>query len=76
MTLSAVNTTLGQTMSPDDALSGFPLDSKVLTYLRSPNWDSRIAAGLAVEAIVKNIPEWDPKPKPKEGQSKRSLYAA
>uniref|UniRef100_A0A4W6D9Z9 B-TFIID TATA-box binding protein associated factor 1 n=1 Tax=Lates calcarifer TaxID=8187 RepID=A0A4W6D9Z9_LATCA len=40
--------------------------SKVLTYLRSPNWDTRIAAGQAVEAIVKNIPEWDPPPKPKE----------
>uniref|UniRef100_A0A8C3AVC5 B-TFIID TATA-box binding protein associated factor 1 n=1 Tax=Cyclopterus lumpus TaxID=8103 RepID=A0A8C3AVC5_CYCLU len=42
--------------------------SKVLTYLRSPNWDTRIAAGQAVEAIVKNIPEWDPTPKPKEGE--------
>ncbi|KAM3606110.1 uncharacterized protein V6R79_010725 [Siganus canaliculatus] len=40
--------------------------SKVLTYLRSPNWDTRIAAGQAVEAIVKNIPEWNPIPKPKE----------
>uniref|UniRef100_A0A8C4F387 BTAF1 RNA polymerase II, B-TFIID transcription factor-associated n=1 Tax=Dicentrarchus labrax TaxID=13489 RepID=A0A8C4F387_DICLA len=40
--------------------------SKVLTYLRSPNWDTRIAAGQAVEAIVKNIPEWDPTPKPKK----------
>ncbi|KAM6956533.1 TATA-binding protein-associated factor 172 [Aplochiton taeniatus] len=40
--------------------------TKVLTYLRSPNWDTRIAAGQAVEAIVKNIPEWDPAPKPKE----------
>ncbi|CAG6017888.1 unnamed protein product [Menidia menidia] len=40
--------------------------SKVLTYLRSPNWDTRIASGQAVEAIVKNIPEWNPVPKPKE----------
>lgn len=40
--------------------------SKVLTYLRSPNWDTRIAAGQAVEAIVKHIPEWDPTPRPKE----------
>lgn len=40
--------------------------SKVLTYLRSPNWDTRIAAGQAVEAIVKNVPEWDPTPRPKE----------
>lgn len=49
-------------------LNLFPFDSKVLTYLRSPSWDSRIAAGLAVEAIVKNIPQWDPKPRPKDGE--------
>ncbi|KAM6916245.1 TATA-binding protein-associated factor 172 [Xenentodon cancila] len=40
--------------------------SKVLTYLRSPNWDTRIAAGQAVEAIVKNIPEWNPATKLEE----------
>ncbi|XP_041865492.1 TATA-binding protein-associated factor 172 [Melanotaenia boesemani] len=40
--------------------------TKVLTYLRSPNWDTRIAAGQAVEAIVKNIPEWNPPPRSKE----------
>ena len=49
-------------------LSLRPFSSKVLTYLRSPSWDSRIAAGLAVEAIVRNIPQWDPKPKPKSGE--------
>ena len=41
---------------------------QVLNYLRSPNWDTRIAAGQAVEAVVKNIPEWDPAPKPKKGK--------
>ncbi|KAM9847490.1 TATA-binding protein-associated factor 172 [Aulostomus maculatus] len=46
--------------------------SKVLTYLRSPNWDTRIAAGQAVEAIVKNIPGWNPAPKPK-GESSEDL---
>ncbi|XP_037533534.1 TATA-binding protein-associated factor 172 [Nematolebias whitei] len=40
--------------------------SKVLTYLRSPSWDTRIAAGQAVEAIVKNIPKWNPSPRPKD----------
>ncbi|KAM8852198.1 TATA-binding protein-associated factor 172 [Synchiropus picturatus] len=40
--------------------------SKVLSYLRSTNWDTRIAAGQAVEAIVKNIPLWNPAPKPKD----------
>ncbi|KAG7462732.1 hypothetical protein MATL_G00187870 [Megalops atlanticus] len=43
--------------------------TKVLTYLRSPNWDTRIAAGQAVEAIVKNVPEWNPAPKPKDESS-------
>ncbi|XP_013909711.1 PREDICTED: TATA-binding protein-associated factor 172 [Thamnophis sirtalis] len=40
--------------------------AKVLVHLRSTNWDSRIAAGQAVEAIVKNIPEWNPTPQPKQ----------
>ncbi|MGH0116970.1 UNVERIFIED_CONTAM: hypothetical protein FKN15_026664, partial [Acipenser sinensis] len=43
--------------------------SKVLTYLRSPNWDTRIAAGQAVEAIVTNVPEWNPVPKLKQESS-------
>ncbi|XP_063291293.1 TATA-binding protein-associated factor 172 isoform X1 [Pelobates fuscus] len=34
--------------------------NKVLNYLRSPNWDTRIAAGQAVEAIIKHVPEWNP----------------
>ncbi|OXB67392.1 hypothetical protein ASZ78_010950 [Callipepla squamata] len=40
--------------------------SKVLVYLRSTNWDTRIAAGQAVEAIVKNVPEWNPTPRLKQ----------
>lgn len=40
--------------------------TKVLIYLRSPNWDTRIAAGQAVEAIVKNVPEWHPTPRHKQ----------
>ncbi|XP_072281164.1 TATA-binding protein-associated factor 172 isoform X2 [Pyxicephalus adspersus] len=39
--------------------------TKVLIYLRSPNWDTRVAAGQAVEAIVKNVPEWNPATRPK-----------
>lgn len=46
---------------------------KVLVHLRSTNWDSRIAAGQAVEAIVKNIPEWNPTPQPKQGALKRAI---
>ncbi|XP_043911576.1 TATA-binding protein-associated factor 172 [Protopterus annectens] len=40
--------------------------TEVLTYLRSPNWDTRIAAGQAIEAIVRNVPEWNPSPRLKE----------
>ncbi|XP_053244740.1 TATA-binding protein-associated factor 172 isoform X4 [Podarcis raffonei] len=40
--------------------------AKVLIHLRSTNWDTRIAAGQAVEAIVKNVPEWNPTPRPKQ----------
>lgn len=43
---------------------------KVLIYLRSTNWDTRIAAGQAVEAIVKNVPEWNPVPRTKQGAFK------
>lgn len=34
--------------------------SKIHKYLRSLNWDTRIAAGQAVEAIARNVPEWKP----------------
>lgn len=34
--------------------------SRLTTHLRSPTWETRIAAGQAVEAILKNVPQWDP----------------
>ncbi|XP_077865248.1 TATA-binding protein-associated factor 172-like [Saccoglossus kowalevskii] len=34
--------------------------AKVHIYLKSSNWDTRIAAGQAMEAIVKNVPQWTP----------------
>ncbi|XP_068114094.1 TATA-binding protein-associated factor 172 [Hyperolius riggenbachi] len=40
--------------------------AKVLIFLRSSNWDTRIAAGQAVEAIVKNVPQWKPATRPKK----------
>ncbi|KAM9065654.1 TATA-binding protein-associated factor 172 isoform X1 [Sarcophilus harrisii] len=46
--------------------------SKVLIYLRSTNWDTRIAAGQAVEAIVKNVPEWNPVPRLKQESTSES----
>ncbi|MEJ1276436.1 B-TFIID TATA-box binding protein associated factor 1 [Cricetulus griseus] len=47
--------------------------SKVLIYLRSANWDTRIAAGQAVEAIVKNVPEWNPVPRTKQEPTESSM---
>lgn len=32
----------------------------ITSYLRSSSWDTRIAAGWAVEAILTKVPQWDP----------------
>lgn len=40
--------------------------SRVHVYLSSKSWETRIAAGLAVEAIVSNIPQWNPQPVKRE----------
>ncbi|KAK8401952.1 hypothetical protein O3P69_001209 [Scylla paramamosain] len=40
---------------------------RVHGLLTSKSWDVRIAAGLAVEAIVSNVPAWDPSPVPSSG---------
>nr|XP_027229580.1 TATA-binding protein-associated factor 172-like [Penaeus vannamei] len=40
--------------------------SRVHVYLSSKSWETRIAAGLAVEAIVRNIPQWNPQPVKRE----------
>ncbi|KAF9286646.1 TATA-binding protein-associated factor mot1 [Linnemannia elongata] len=42
----------------------FNLLSRVLVHLRSKSWDTRIAAGQALEAIVGNVPQWDPSADP------------
>ncbi|KAL1916044.1 uncharacterized protein VTP21DRAFT_6048 [Calcarisporiella thermophila] len=34
--------------------------SRVLVHLRSKSWETRVAAGQAIEAIAKNVPEWNP----------------
>uniref|UniRef100_A0A1W7R9G5 TATA-binding protein-associated factor 172 n=1 Tax=Hadrurus spadix TaxID=141984 RepID=A0A1W7R9G5_9SCOR len=34
--------------------------SKVRHYLHSTSWDTRIAAGQAIEAIISNVPQWHP----------------
>ena len=34
--------------------------SRITPYLHSPAWETRIAAGQAVEAVIQNVPQWDP----------------
>lgn len=38
----------------------YNLLSKVHQYLRSSSWETRIAAGQAIEAIIRNVPAWEP----------------
>ncbi|XP_053670942.1 TATA-binding protein-associated factor 172, partial [Anopheles nili] len=35
--------------------------SRLLTYLHSNSWDTRIAASQAVQTILENVPQWEPK---------------
>lgn len=35
---------------------------RLMTHLRSPAWETRVAAAQAVEAILSNVPEWHPTP--------------
>jgi TATA-binding protein-associated factor len=34
--------------------------NRLITYLHSSNWDTRIAASQAVQAILENVPQWTP----------------
>ncbi|XP_059483347.1 TATA-binding protein-associated factor 172-like isoform X1 [Neocloeon triangulifer] len=36
--------------------------ARISLLLRAPSWDTRIAAGQAVEAVVRSVPPWDPPP--------------
>ncbi|KAI9276261.1 hypothetical protein BY458DRAFT_554739 [Sporodiniella umbellata] len=38
----------------------YNLLSRVVVHLRSKAWDTRLAAGQALEAIATNVPTWDP----------------
>ncbi|EFA08205.1 TATA-binding protein-associated factor 172-like Protein [Tribolium castaneum] len=40
--------------------------TRTATYLRSTNWETRIAAAEAVRAIVSNVPPWEPRPGPED----------
>ncbi|KAJ3008486.1 TATA-binding protein-associated factor mot1 [Thoreauomyces humboldtii] len=50
-----------QKQQPDQL---YNLLGRVLVHLRSAQWTTRIAAGLAIEAVANNVPPWDPVPVP------------
>lgn len=37
--------------------------ARVSTLLKSPQWDTRISAAHAVQAILAQVPPWDPQPR-------------
>ena len=37
-------------------------------FLRNNSWETRVAAGQALEAIAKNVPQWAPAGAPKSGK--------
>ena len=64
---------------PQDLL---PLLKRVLKYLYNNNWDTRLAAAQAIEALLKNVPVWTPSEAPQpqgegvkieEGEGKMTL---
>jgi TATA-binding protein-associated factor len=48
-----------QKQHPDEL---YPLLTRVLVHLNSKSWETRVAAGEAIEAICENVPQWDPMP--------------
>lgn len=36
--------------------------TRIKTYLHSSSWDTRIAGGQAIQAVVENVPIWSPIP--------------
>ena len=37
---------------------------KVLVYLKSSSWDTRIAAAQAINSVISQVPQWNPDPQP------------
>lgn len=35
---------------------------KIFVHLKSPSWDTRIAASQAINAVISHVPQWDPLP--------------
>ncbi|KAI8150160.1 hypothetical protein BJV82DRAFT_586077 [Fennellomyces sp. T-0311] len=50
----------------------YNLLSRVVVHLRSKTWDTRWAAGLALEAIAANVPVWDPTDQPSSTENNGS----
>ncbi|KAI8898633.1 SNF2 family N-terminal domain-containing protein [Globomyces pollinis-pini] len=48
---------LVQKQHPDEL---YPLLLRVVKHLNSSSWESRVAAGLAIQAICDNVPLWNP----------------
>jgi hypothetical protein len=46
--------------------------SRIVRLLRSSAWDTRIAAGQAVAAVLEHVPQWDPAGAAGGGESSRS----
>ncbi|KAG9295858.1 hypothetical protein G9A89_006597 [Geosiphon pyriformis] len=46
----------------------YNLLSRVIVHLRSKNWETRIAAGQAIESIANNLPQWNP-PEPSKADT-------
>lgn len=50
--------------------------AQVCTFLSSKSWETRIAAGQAVEAIARNVKKWQPVYQPKQGEENGSSHAS
>lgn len=42
--------------------------ARVSTLLKSPQWDTRVSAAQAIQAILSQVPEWDPQPIKREDE--------
>lgn len=69
-----------QKAHPDEL---FNLLNRVVPFLRSKNWDTRVAANKAIAGIVENAEKWDPnalddpvKPEPKQEEQDGGLHEA
>lgn len=52
--------------------------NRLIVYIHSNNWETRIAASQAVQAILENVPQWDPKAvivKKEENENKTATNA-